>query len=143
MSEFSACAECGHTAWAHGDQSGFPPAGAKCHAAMDHHGRQECSCKTGYQPRPESKLISYYLIPPSELVLVHPGETPPADAVQMIPLDVLTTLTRALYKTGSELLRREADHYGYQEQGAAWLAASEVLEEKRQELLGHRTPKEN
>lgn len=46
----AACASCGHTAWAHGDQSGTPPTGAPCHAALDPAGNLGCWCPAGYFP---------------------------------------------------------------------------------------------
>lgn len=49
-SDLSACASCGHTAWAHGDQTGSPPAGAPCHAATGPAGNLGCWCPAGYVP---------------------------------------------------------------------------------------------
>lgn len=47
-SEFPGCVSCGHRAWTHGDQSGFPPDGAPCHAA--HPDDEDCrDCPDGYR----------------------------------------------------------------------------------------------
>lgn len=46
-SEFPGCVSCGHRAWTHGDQSGFPPDGAPCHA--DRVGEECRDCPDGYR----------------------------------------------------------------------------------------------
>jgi hypothetical protein len=43
----SNCKACGHSAWAHGDQSGFPSNVDPCYAALDLDAKKGCTCK-GY-----------------------------------------------------------------------------------------------
>jgi hypothetical protein len=61
-SDLSDCASCGHTAWAHGDQTGSPPAGAPCHAATGPALDLGCWCPAGYVP--EAREASFVPAPP-------------------------------------------------------------------------------
>jgi hypothetical protein len=88
--------------------------------------------------------VSYYVTHEDQLVVVRPGETPPADGVQMIPLDTLRKLGVEINKKAGELFRREADHYGYKEQAGALHSVVERIDELLNEsATSHQIPGSN